>query len=55
MDNCCPICKMGFTDIHRIINTLIGYCQQCKKEFYLKPDGAWVDRKTYKELCDDYY
>ncbi|MGD0336712.1 MAG: hypothetical protein ABSB18_06395 [Candidatus Omnitrophota bacterium] len=55
MNDNCPICNRVLDLVHTVRTVLVGYCSQYKQEFYKKPDGTWIDRKTWKETCAEFH
>jgi hypothetical protein len=60
MENKCPDDKcIGVLNLihtlHTVPVTLVGYCSECKKTFYKKPDGTWVNEKEFRKFCDEFH
>ena len=59
MENKCPkkdcigILNLIHT-LHTVPVTMVGYCSQCKQQYYKKPDGVWVTAKEFSDFCNEF-
>jgi hypothetical protein len=51
--NCAGVLNLIHT-LHTVPVTMVGYCPQCKKEYYKLPSGRWVTYEEYRKFINEF-